>query len=129
MTAPERWWPPRVFGFSITATRTSPSFSFVPGTTHRSRTTRLSLAVLRRVRVPARVDHDARRRHRGVAAERLGQLLGELEAFRLAQPATAGHEDVGALDVDISAALLAALNHLGLVRPGRLLDIDVDHIG
>src|SRR5262249_38300170 len=38
-------------------------------------------------------------------------------------------EDVGVLDVDVLAALLAAGDHLGLRRPGRELDLDVDDLG
>ena len=87
------------------------------------------LADLRRVRVPAGVDDRAGRGDGGVAAERLGQLLGELEALGLAEPAAAGHEDVGTLDVDVGAALLAALDHRRLVRPRRVLDVDVDDLG
>ena len=41
----------------------------------------------------------------------LGQVLGQLEALGLAQAATAGDEDVGALDVDVGAALFAARDH------------------
>ena len=65
------------------------------------------LADLRRVRIPARVDDRARRGDR--AAERLGERLAELEALGLAEAAAAGDEDVRALDVDVGAALLAAL--------------------
>ena len=63
------------------------------------------------VRVPAGVDDRARRGDGAVAAERLGQLLAQLEALGLAEPAAAGDEDVGALDVDVGAALLAAGDH------------------
>src|SRR4051794_25681444 len=83
------------------------------------------LADLGGVGVPAGVDHGARGGDGGVAAERLGQRFGELEALRLAEAAAAGDEDVGALDVHVGAALLAALDHLGLGRPGRELDLDV----
>ena len=58
--------------------------------------------------------------------ERLGQLLGQLEVLGLAEPPAAGHEDVRTLDVHVGAALLAALDHLRLVRPRRVLDLDVD---
>ena len=58
-----------------------------------------------------------------------GELLGELEALGLAETAAAGDEDVRALDVDVRAALLAALDHLRLRRPRRVLDVDVDHLG
>src|SRR5215218_4076183 len=53
------------------------------------------LADLRRVRVPAGVDHGARGRHGAVAAEGLGQRLDELEALGLAEAAAAGDEHVG----------------------------------
>ncbi len=39
------------------------------------------------------------------------QLLGELEALGLAEAAAAGDQDVGALDVDVGAALFAAGDH------------------
>ena len=51
-----------------------------------------------------------------LAAERVGQVLGELEALGLAQAAAAGDQHVGALDVDVGAALLAALDHRRLVE-------------
>ena len=75
------------------------------------------LADLRRVRVPAGVDHRARRRDGAVAAERLRQVLGQLEALGLAEAATAGDQDVGALDVDVGAALFAAGEHRRLRAP------------
>src|SRR4051794_7481051 len=81
------------------------------------------LADLGRVGVPARVDHRARRRDR--AAERARQLLELLEAFGLAQTATAGDQDVGVFDVDVGAALLAARGHRGLQRVRREVDGDV----
>ena len=87
------------------------------------------LADLSGVRVPAGIDDRPGRGDRRVATERGGEILGELEALGLAEPATAGDEDVGALDVDVGAALLAALDHLRLVRPRRVLDVDVDHLG
>jgi hypothetical protein len=87
------------------------------------------LADLARVRVPARVDHGARGGHRGRAAERLGQVLHEVEALGLAQAAAAGHEDVGALDVHVGAALLAAGDHPGLRRVLGELDVDGRHLG
>src|SRR5215204_7519705 len=68
------------------------------------------LADLRRVWVQARVDDRARRGDG--AAERPRQLLAQLEALGLAQAATARHEEVGALDVDLGTARLAALHHL-----------------
>src|SRR5215208_2097076 len=83
------------------------------------------LADLGGVRVPARVDDGARGRDGGVAAEGLRQLVAELEALGLAETTAAGDEDVGALDVDVGAALLAALDHLGLRRERRELDLDV----
>ena len=64
------------------------------------------LADLRRVREPARVDDRARRGDG--AAERAGELLAEVEVLGLAEPAAAGHEEVGVLDVDVGTALLAA---------------------
>ena len=69
------------------------------------------LADLRGVGVPAGIDDGARGGDRRVAAERRRELLGELEALGLAEPATAGDEDVGALDVDVGAALFAARDH------------------
>src|SRR3954462_8018226 len=81
------------------------------------------LADLCRVRVPAGIDHRARGGNR--AAERLGEVLTELEALGLAQAAAAGHEDVGVLDVHVGAALLAALDHRRLGRPRRQLHVDV----
>src|SRR4051794_38132653 len=85
------------------------------------------LADLRRVRIPARVDDRARRGDR--AAERLGQRLAELEALGLAEPASAGDEDVRALDVDVGAALLAAHDHRRLRGERRQLDRDVLDLG
>ena len=87
------------------------------------------LADLGGVGVPAGVHHGAGGGDGAVAAERLGQRLGQLEALGLAQAAAAGHQDVGPLDVDVGAALLAARDHLGLVGPGRVLHVDVDHLG
>src|SRR3954452_18496517 len=81
------------------------------------------LADLGGVGVPARVDHRARRRDR--AAERAGELLERFEALGLAEPATAGHEDLRVLDVDVGAALLAALDHLRLQRVGLELDREI----
>src|SRR5215210_2571735 len=70
----------------------------------RNRLSRLS--DLRGVGVPAGVDHGARGRDR--PAERVGELLAHLKALGLAEAATAGHEQVGILDVDVGAALFAA---------------------
>src|SRR4051812_38661078 len=81
------------------------------------------LADLGGVRVPARVDHRAGGGDR--AAERPRQLLERLEAVRVAEAAAAGHEDVGVLDVHVGAALLPALDHRGLQRVRRVLDVDV----
>src|SRR5215218_5506965 len=81
------------------------------------------LADLGGVGVPARVDHSAGGRHG--AAHRAGELLELLEALGLAEAAAAGHEDVGVLDVDVRAALLAALDHRGLGREVRQLDVHV----
>src|ERR687895_1192350 len=85
------------------------------------------LADLGRVRVPAGVHHRAGGGH--CAAERVGQLLGELEALGLAESAAAGDQDLGVLDVHVGAALLAALDHLRLRRVLLELDVDVDHLG
>src|SRR5687768_15312136 len=85
------------------------------------------LADLSGVGVPACVDHGAGRGNR--SAHRLGQFLAELEALGGAEPAAAADEDVGVLDVDVGAALLAALHHRGLARPGRELHLDVDDLG
>ena len=81
------------------------------------------LADLGGVGVPARVDHRAGRRDG--AAERAGEVLERLEALGLAEPAAAGHEDLGVLDVDVGAALLAALDHLGLQAVRLELDVEV----
>src|SRR4051795_5491499 len=78
---------------------------------------------LGRVGVPAGVDHRARRGDR--AAERARELLELLEALGLAEAATAGHQDVGVLDVDVGAALLAAGDHGRLERVRREVDLDV----
>src|SRR4051794_31121516 len=85
------------------------------------------LADLRRVGVPAGVDHRAGRRDGAAQGPREG--LERLEALGLAEPATAGHEDVGALDVHVGAALLAALDHRALGRELGELDVDVDDLG
>jgi hypothetical protein len=81
------------------------------------------LTDLARIREPSGVDHRAGRGDG--PAERLGELLELAEAVGLAEAAAAGDEDVGVLDVHIGAALLAALDHGGLVRPGRVLDVDI----
>src|SRR3954471_9270304 len=83
------------------------------------------LADLRRVRVPAGVDHRAGGGDGRVAAEGGREVLSELEALGLAEAAAAGHEDVGALDVDVGAALLAALDHRRLLGLRRELGVDV----
>src|SRR3954468_11217241 len=70
------------------------------------------LADLRRVRVPAGVDHRAG--GGDGAAQRVGEVLRDLEVLGLAEAATAAHEDLGVLDVHVGAALLAALEDLGL---------------
>src|SRR4051812_6854199 len=82
------------------------------------------LADLRGVRVPAGVYHRARRGYGSAESvrERLGELL---EALRLAQAATAAHEQISVLDVHVGTTLLAARAHLGLGRPRRELDVDV----
>jgi len=66
----------------------------------------------RGARIPAGVDAGAGRGDSGVAAERLGEPLHQLEPLGLAEPAPAGDEDVGALDIDIGPALLPARDHL-----------------
>src|SRR4051812_30659918 len=81
------------------------------------------LADLRRVRVPAGVDHGTGRRDG--AAERARQLLQRLEAVGVAEAAATGDEDVGVLDVHVGAALLAALDHRGLQRVRLEVDADV----
>src|SRR4051794_31695792 len=87
------------------------------------------LADLAGVRIPAGVDHRAGGRHGAVAAEGTGERLELLEALGLAEAAAARDEDLGVLDVDVGAALLAALDHLGLRRPRRELDRDVLDLG
>src|SRR5436305_945551 len=62
------------------------------------------------VGVPAGVDHRAGRGDS--AAHRVGELLAELETLFGAEAAAAADEDVGVLDVDVGAALLAALDPL-----------------
>src|SRR5215218_3338345 len=79
------------------------------------------------IREPARVDDRPGRRHR--AAEHARELLELLEALRLAEPAAAGHEDVGVLDVDLGAALLAARDHGGAEGMRSELHRDVLHGG
>src|SRR4051794_40311102 len=81
------------------------------------------LADLGGVGVPAGVDHRSGGRDR--TAERARERLERLEALGLAEPAAAGHEHVCVLDVDVGAALLAALDHLRLQRVGSVLDVDV----
>ena len=85
------------------------------------------LSDLGRVRIPARVDHRAGRGDG--AAHRLRKLLGELEVLGLAEPAAAADQDVGVLDVDVLAALLAALDHGRTGGPLGQLDVHVDDIG
>src|SRR5581483_5939429 len=87
------------------------------------------LADLSRIRVPAGVDHRARGGDGAVAAERLCEVLAKLEALGFAETAPAGDEDVGTLDVDVGAALLAALDHRRLVGEVRVADLDVDDLG
>src|SRR5215203_6292302 len=95
-----------------------------PGRQVQLRRDRLArLADLGGVGVPAGVDHRARRRDG--AAERTGEILQRLEALGLAEPAAAGHEEVGVLDVHVGTALLAALHHRRLQRMRRVLDVDV----
>src|SRR3954453_8917792 len=81
------------------------------------------LADLGGVRVPAGVDHRAGRGDR--ASERVRELPELLKALGLAQAAAPRDEDVGVLDVHVGAALLAALDHLGLQRVRGVLDRDV----
>src|SRR4051794_12498745 len=85
------------------------------------------LADLGRVGVPAGVDDRAGRGDG--SAHRVGELLAELEALFGSEAATAADEDVGVFDVDVGAALLAALDQLRLARPLRELDVDVDDLG
>src|SRR5919201_1777812 len=85
------------------------------------------LADLAGVGEPARVHNGARRGDR--ATEGAGQLLELLEALGLAEAAAAGDEHLGVLDVDVGAALLAALHHGGPGRPGRQLNLDVLECG
>src|SRR4051795_3036362 len=81
------------------------------------------LADLGGVRPPAGVDHRAG--GGDGAAERAREVLERLEALGLAQAAAAGHEDLRVLDVHVGAALLAALEHLGLLRVRLELDVEV----
>ena len=74
---------------------------------------------------PAGVDDRARGRDRAAAAERLRQLVAQLEALGAAEPATARDEHVGALDVDVLAALLAAGDHPRARREVRERDLDL----
>src|SRR4029077_18991982 len=67
------------------------------------------LADLGRIGVPAGIDHGTGRGNR--PAHRLGQLLAQLEALGRAEATATADEDVGVLDVDVGAALLAALHH------------------
>ena len=67
------------------------------------------LADLGRVRVPARVDDGSRRGDR--AAERRGELLGQLEALGRAEAAPAGDDHVGILDRRPARLLLRLLDH------------------
>src|SRR3954471_8290178 len=85
------------------------------------------LADLCGVGVPACVDHRARGGHG--AAQRVGELLAELEALGLAETTAAGDQDVGVLDVDVRAALLAALDHLRLLGVLGKRDVDVLDLG
>src|SRR3954452_8190120 len=82
------------------------------------------LADRRRVGVPAGVDHRAGGGDGAVAAERLGQVVAELEALGLAQAAAAGDQDAGALDVDVGPALLAARDDRRLAALGRQVGVD-----
>src|SRR5262249_7449675 len=70
------------------------------------------LADLGRVGVPPGVDDGAGRRNG--AAHRVSQFLAELEALGGAETAATADEDVGVLDVDVGAALLATLDQLRL---------------
>src|SRR4051794_32856042 len=85
------------------------------------------LTDLRGVGVPAGVDHRAG--GGDGAAERVGELLAELEALGLTEAAAAGDQDVGVLDVDVRAALLAALDHLRLLGVLGQRDVDVLDLG
>src|SRR5687767_9459818 len=82
---------------------------------------------LARVREPAGVHHRAGRGHR--SAERLRELVAQLEVLGLAEPATSRHEEVGVLDVHVRAALLPAGDHRRPGGPGRELDVHIDDFG
>src|SRR5262249_30669997 len=84
------------------------------------------LADLGRVGVPPGVDDGAGRRNG--AAHRVSQFLAELEALGGAETAATADEDVGVLDVDVGAALLATLDQLRLARPLGELDVNVDDL-
>src|SRR5689334_20642862 len=85
------------------------------------------LADLSGVRVPAGVDHSAGGGNR--AAERVGQVLGQLEALGLPETAAAADQQVGVLDVHVRAALLAALDDRGPGREVRQRHVDVLDLG
>ena len=87
------------------------------------------LADLRRVGVPAGVDHRARGGDGALPPNAAGELLGQLEALGLAEAATAGDEDVGALDVDVGAALFAARDHRRLLGLRAQLEAELLHGG
>ena len=58
----------------------------------------------------------------------VGVIIGRLNAFEATQSgdgAATGDEDLGVLDVDVGAALLAALDHARLEAVRRELDVDV----
>ena len=81
------------------------------------------LADLRRVGVPAGVDHGAR--GGDGAAERAGELLAELEALGLAEAAAAGDEDVGVLDVRRRRRAARRAGPSSACSTRRRLDVDV----
>ena len=81
------------------------------------------LADLCRVRVPARVDDRAR--GGDGTAERLGELLDELEVLGAAEPATAGDDHVGVLDRRAFALGVRLLDHRRLRREVLELDLHV----
>ncbi len=66
------------------------------------------LADLARVREPAGVDDGAGGANGGAGAECGGKAVGDREVLGVAEAAATGDEDLCVLDVDVSAALLAA---------------------
>src|SRR5829696_8380354 len=85
------------------------------------------LADLSRVRVPTGVDHCARRRDG--TAERLRQLLDELEVLRRAEAAAAGHDHVGIFDRRPLALGMCPLDHRRCRRKVLELGVDLFDLG